>query len=1432
MKKILTILFCFLFVGTVHAAAIKSTKSGLWSDPATWDLNRVPVQGDDITITAGTTVIYNAYSSNVIINKIVIEGTLRFSRTTNTRLDINNIIINEGSNGYLDMGTASDFIPANIHAEIYINVSEDHRFRGGMDDPVTPEEENMMIFESDHGIWIHGGRWDVHGAPIKNTWTKLVQDSGLGTTNLNKIIVAEDVSDWPIGGTVLVTSTDTADSVGPVKVNTVIVGAKSQDELRKIKSITNVGGLYQIELDAYEDVMTPNTGVNLKYLHLGRPNEMTGAFKTPRQGEIGLLSRNILIAGNTPRERGDQGHTRYQHMATGSLAYAEFRDLAPTGDIPAAAPAGTPFVIGRYPIHFHKPHDAGEHSRGMFVRGVSVWRSNFYVMSVHGANGLLIEDIVAYDIGEQGIYFEATACDPDQNVKPGDKITCTAADNIPTDNRDNALIHNLIAKTHIVTGGVDGRHGGFWITVRKNFFADNVVVSSQLDKTGAGYGFGGDEDDAKTTEGNITLPGAAPIMVRNEAHGNGKNGLLTWSNTAVVIHVVDLYAWRNGDSVSVGSGVSWGAYLNRWQLHRSRLVGNAFAGIRHTVETTHVQDTLFAGEPGGPPTTQTDYGTSQHDPTVVPQPTKPSFIYRNTFTGHSVGDINQQHHICDFSPKDGDDTDPDEIAAQNDPNSRNCIPNYFAIAGNIFLTEKLDFGWHHDRNTWWKFQDNIGLPTGTQPLLPTTPFYLYRNDNPDVTGYLTTEASADTITNVKVVTTTNWWDAPPTVELTSPAADGILGSSVTFGAVASDDKGVKAVQFFVDEFPIGTDYTAPYTFTWDASSWQRKRAYVYAKVNDTADQISYSAVYKLTKSAVPTPTFDFSLSNSGNIVVTRGTSGLNTITATLIGTAPSQPVTFSISGLPAGATYSFEPIACNPTCTTILTITTATTTPIGSSMITVTGTGGSLTRTTTFTLTVNAQPVCTLTSASITPVCSGGSSTNCEQGESVTMTGMYTGACEAADFFQIDASATGCNIQYTSGDISGISDSTITVSGGTISGASWTIPTIPATCSGKTVTATNAALYDGGAPGTGTWLSGTTATGSLTFISPPASFSFTLSNSGGITVTQGSSGSNTITATLDSGVTQLVTYSISGLPLGATHSFSSTSCAPTCMTTLTITTATTTPTGSYAITVTGNAAISGLTKTTQFTLTVQGLPPLDTIPPDVTITSPANNAVVNGVVTIGADATDNVAVKKVEFYVNSVLKNEDSVAPYTFLWDTNLLANGAYTLIAKAYDTSDLTDTHSITVTVDNTAPDTISPEVKITHPPVNKIIFGEVLVQANANDNIGVTRVSFFVDDNLRRIDDTSPYTFLWNTSLETNTTHSLKAKALDAAGNVGTDTITVTVDASKKIADVNNDGKVDISDVIVMILAWKSSGTTDLNKDGTTNLIDVGILLSKWTG
>jgi hypothetical protein len=140
-----------------------------------------------------------------------------------------------------------------------------------------------------------------------------------------------------------------------------------------------------------------------------------------------------------------------------------------------------------------------------------------------------------------------------------------------------------------------------------------------------------------------------------------------------------------------------------------------------------------------------------------------------------------------------------------------------------------------------------------------------------------------------------------------------------------------------------------------------------------------------------------------------------------------------------------------------------------------------------------------------------------------------------------------------------------------------------------------------------------------------APFTYSLSNSGGITVTQGSSSSNTITATLQTGTSQSVTLSCTGgLPSGASCGFNPGSGSPTFSSTLTISTTGSTPTGGYTITVNGNPSA---TAPTQFALTVNSLPQLSVNP--VTPPSPPNGGTVSSSsVKFKVQVTNNgVAVK-------------------------------------------------------------------------------------------------------------------------------------------------------------------------------------------------------------
>src|SRR5207244_828193 len=212
---------------------------------------------------------------------------------------------------------------------------------------------------------------------------------------------------------------------------------------------------------------------------------------------------------------------------------------------------------------------------------------------------------------------------------------------------------------------------------------------------------------------------------------------------------------------------------------------------------------------------------------------------------------------------------------------------------------------------------------------------------------------------------------PPSVSVTAPTNGATVSGTVTVSANASDNVGVAGVQFKLDGNNLGAEDTAsPYSISWNSTTAGNGSHTFSAVARDAAGNQATAAPVTVTVSNTST-SFDFSLSNGGSKTVTQGQSASNTVTATLAsGTA--QTVSFSASGLPSGATASFSPASCVPTCTSTVTIATSTSTAAGSYTVTITGTSGTLSHTTSFTLTVG-----TATTSSFAQKCGQTGVINC-----------------------------------------------------------------------------------------------------------------------------------------------------------------------------------------------------------------------------------------------------------------------------------------------------------------------------------------------------------------------------------------------------------------------------------------------------------------------
>jgi poly(hydroxyalkanoate) depolymerase family esterase len=93
---------------------------------------------------------------------------------------------------------------------------------------------------------------------------------------------------------------------------------------------------------------------------------------------------------------------------------------------------------------------------------------------------------------------------------------------------------------------------------------------------------------------------------------------------------------------------------------------------------------------------------------------------------------------------------------------------------------------------------------------------------------------------------------------------------------------------------------------------------------------------------------------------------------------------------------------------------------------------------------------------------------------------------------------------------------------------------------------------------------------------------------------------------------------------------------------------------------------------------------------------------------------------------------------------------------------------------------DRTAPTVRLTAPADGAAVSGAVALSAEASDDNSVARVEFLADGRVIATDATAPYTASWNSAAAVNGPHELSARAIDAAGNIGTaPPVSVTVSA-----------------------------------------------------
>jgi chitodextrinase len=680
--------------------------------------------------------------------------------------------------------------------------------------------------------------------------------------------------------------------------------------------------------------------------------------------------------------------------------------------------------------------------------------------------------------------------------------------------------------------------------------------------------------------------------------------------------------------------------------------------------------------------------------------------------------------------------------------------------------------------TWSSSTDNVGV----------TGYKIYRNGVQIGTSNNTTYQDTGLTPNTSYLYSVSAYDAagnnsaqtnqiaiatlndttPPTVSISSPSSGATLSGTTTITALASDNISVVGVQFKLDGNNLGTeDTSAPYSITWDTTQATPGSHTLTAVSRDARGNTTASA--SINVSVVTGP---YSLNNEGGKSLTQGSSVTNTITATRNGTGQSGNIyiwdTFTgsngtnlVSHTPdVGSAWTEEQG------TNVLKL-------LNNQLQTTQTFGESRVSSATTPATANYE-------VSIDVIFNGSTSAN-----KLGIQGRSAGPQNRADGYMAVYNAAAN--QWELDKYSGFNLSTLgTYAQAYVAGQAHNMKlgmngsTITVYVDGVSrISATDASFNTVGKTGIYFNINGTDTTSLL--------------------------GDNYQVS--DNGAIPTMSFTVFGLPTNTSSSFSSSSCQLDCSTVLTINTQSSTPAGTYPITVTGT--VGSTTTTTSFNLTVNA-PVADTTPPTIPTDVTAISSSPTDVTVSWTASTDNIGVAGYRVYRNSV---QIGTTPNTTYSETGLFQATSYSYAVSAYDAAGNESGISSSV-IATTQSDTTPPTVSITSPTNNSTVSGITTpITANVSDNVGVAGVQFKLDGNNLGAEDTvSPYSVTWNTTTASDGSHTLTATARDTAGNSTVSTqVSVTVNNSTPQAPVLYPTNLTQSPITpALVQRWQSIAAT----------------------
>jgi hypothetical protein len=682
----------------------------------------------------------------------------------------------------------------------------------------------------------------------------------------------------------------------------------------------------------------------------------------------------------------------------------------------------------------------------------------------------------------------------------------------------------------------------------------------------------------------------------------------------------------------------------------------------------------------------------------------------------------------------------------------------------------------------------------------TAPYSYSWNTRSGPNGNRTLTAKAyDTGGNVgtaEVTVTANNDLTPPTVTLTAPVEGATLSGTVLLTATASDASGISKVDFLVGTTVVGSDTTAPYSFSYNTRSLPNGAKTLTATAYDTLNNMGTSAAVNVTVDndfTPPTVTLtapDEGATLTGTVVLTAtasDTSGISRVDFfvgyTQVGSATTAPYSFSYNtrslpnGLKTLTAQAYDTwnnvrtsAAVNVTFSNDLTPPTVT--------LTAPRQGATVKGNVVFTATAS-DPAGVSKVVFFVDSTQVGTATTAPYSFGYNTRSLPNGAksltAKAYDTLNNVGTSAAVNVTFDNDFTPPTVTLTAPAAWATVKGT----VTLSATATDN-VAVTRVEFYDGAtllgsdtaSPYSFSWASRTTTNGTHTLTVKAYDAMGQSATSSGVPVTvdndltpptvsisaptEGATVTGTFTvnatATDNLAVTRVEFYdgsTLLGSDSSSPYAYSWNTRAGS--------------NGDRTLTAKAYDA-AGNVGTSEVRVNADN----DFTPPTVTLTAPGEGETLSGTVVFTATASDNRAVTKVAFFVGTTQVGTDTTAPYSYSYNTRSLPNGAKALTAVAYDAVNNVGTSApVNVTFDN---DFTPPTVALTAPAEGETLSGTVVLTATASDTAGIARVAFFVGTTQVGTDTTAPYSYSYNTRSLPNGAKVLTAKAYDTLNNVGT--------------------------------------------------------------